>query len=167
MTTESDPQGNYVLRPRKQDAGFRLIPNWLKLLLVLSLAALAYIPLASRSRHAASSPASHNVTGLQPAAAGPSTNSLVLGEAQYERESRSVKGFVENSSNATYKDVVVSYTVKDKKGGDLGAISASVPQVAPHSKVAFKTDAMPKEASSYDLRELTGVQVPVVPGGKS
>jgi hypothetical protein len=84
---------------------------------------------------------------------------LALVEVQFEDKSRTIKGVIANNSATPYKDVVISYNMRGAEGVGLGAIEATLPSLGPHGKASFETDAMPKDALTYDLREIVGVPV--------
>ena len=81
---------------------------------------------------------------------------LVLGETRFVTQSRSIKGVVVNNSGTAYKDVVVSYDLRDARGIGLGTVLATVSKLGPHEKTAFDTGPIPKNAVNYDLREIVG-----------
>ena len=125
------------------------MPVTAKILIGLCLLVLILFPLAQDNgwfkRRVKETP----VADVRPA-------DLMLAEASFETRSRTMKGLVLNNSGTAYNDVVVSYTLKGAGGLEVGTILASIPKLGPHEKAPFQTDPMPKEAVTYDLREIVG-----------
>jgi hypothetical protein len=137
-------------RRRIEESGWRSIPNTFKILACVSLALMALIPLSNTRgwfKHKSSVDLS-SITAKQ--------SDLELVEAQFQDKSRTIKGVVVNSSATPYKDVVISYNLRSAQGEGLGAIEATLAQLGPHDKASFETAVLPKDALTYELREIVG-----------
>jgi hypothetical protein len=151
MSSVPDPKTNAVRRRRRRgkESGWKNIPSAAKILIGLCLLVLIFFPVAQDNgwfkRRIKEAPV-----------AEVHSSELVLDEVQLQKATRTLKGFVVNRSGKAYKDVVVSYSMSDVNGGDLGVIMATISTVAPHQRAAFETDPMPEKAMTYGLREIVG-----------
>jgi hypothetical protein len=81
---------------------------------------------------------------------------LILENAEFQAGSRTMKGVVVNRSDRAYKDVVISYTMRDEQGHYVTAVSAEVASIGPRHKAVFETNRIPPGTLSADLREIAG-----------
>jgi hypothetical protein len=155
MASTPHPPTNSALPPIPGIRGKKAVLLGLLAAAVLSVALLIVIPLAGKKHLGAQTRPARPIS-LDAVPTVRSVTDLVLGEDEFARRSRTVKGVVVNQSDKTYNNVVVSYVMRDSHGSFIGAVGATVPQVAPHARASFETDAISKDFSSYDFREIHG-----------
>ena len=137
-------------RRRDEPKGWKAIPKSVKILLGVCLAVLIFVPLGLQNgwigrRHVDTSPIT---------AAGPS--GLVIAEASLDTGSRTIKGVVRNTSKTAFRDVQVSYYIRDAAGLEAGQILALIPAIGPNESAGFQTDPLPTNGREFVLREVVG-----------
>ena len=81
---------------------------------------------------------------------------LELAESLYLANSHIIKGVIVNKSDTFYRDVVISYTTRDRRRVLLGVVVSTLDSVRPHEKAMFQTNSMPQEVATFELREIAG-----------
>lgn len=85
---------------------------------------------------------------------GPS--GLTIAEATLDPSSRTIKGVVKNTSKNAFRDVQVSYYIRDAAGLEAGTILGTVAEIAPNGSAIFQTDPLPTNGKEFVLREVVG-----------
>jgi hypothetical protein len=118
------------------------------------LVLIIVVPL-SRSKRSAKGPLVSPAT-VDTTVANSFVQDLMLENAEFQAGSRTMKGMVINKSGRAYRNVVISYTMRDEQGHYVTAVSAEVAMIGPRAKAAFETNPIPPGARRIDLREITG-----------
>ena len=83
-------------------------------------------------------------------------SSLVIAEASLDLATRTIVGSVKNTSKSSFKDVQVSYNIRDATGREIGATLATIAGVGPNETARFRTDPLPENGREFVLREVAG-----------
>src|SRR6266542_1472610 len=145
MSSASPPGSGTVRRRRHRDRrkGWKAIPKPVKILMGVCLLVLIVVPVALQNgwigrKHADTSGLSNS---------GPS--GLVVSEAALDVASCTIKGVVKNTSRTAYKDVQVSYYLRDAAGLEAGTILGIVASIGPGESAKFQTDPLPSSAREF------------------
>jgi hypothetical protein len=84
------------------------------------------------------------------------SSGLVIGEASLDSVSRTIKGVVRNTSKNAFRDVQISYYIRDAAGLEAGTIVATVAAIGPNESANFQSDPLPTNGKEFVLREVVG-----------
>lgn len=85
---------------------------------------------------------------------GPS--GLVVAEASLDSTSHTIKGVIRNTSRSAFRDVQVSYYIRDAAGLEAGTILGTIAAIGPNESASFQTDPLPTNGKEFVLREVVG-----------
>jgi len=154
MSSGSEPLSQPVRRRRRrrkqEPTGWKAIPNVAKLLIATCLLVMIVVPVAIQQSLVALRAIDKSALPL----ATPS--SLVIAEASLDLATRTIVGSVKNTSKSSFKDVQVSYNIRDAAGREIGTTLATIAGVGPNEIARFRTDPLPENGREFVLREVAG-----------
>src|ERR1044071_2293423 len=121
-------------RRRSRPKGWKAIPKTVKWLMGICLLVLIFVPTALQK----------GWVGPKPADLSPTSSSgqsgLVIAEAALDPSSRTIKGLVKNTSKNSYREVQVSYYIRESSGLEAGTILGTIDNIGPDQTAPFQTD---------------------------
>jgi len=139
-------------RHHSKRKGWKAIPKIFILLGILCVALLILIPLAKQNgwfqRPVAMSTGAPAVPSF--------VSGLELTEAFFDPPSGTIKGKVENKTGRGYRNVDMSFDVRDGSNMEAGLVTASISQLGPHESASFQTTKLASSGRLFLLRELVG-----------
>jgi hypothetical protein len=137
-------------RRRDEPKGWKAVPKPVKILVGICLLVLLLVPIGLQNgwigRKRGDTSTSSN--------SGPS--GLIISEAGLDVPSRTIKGIVKNTSKTAYRDVQVSYYIREAGGVEAGTILGVIASIGPNETAGFQTDPLPPNAREFVLREVAG-----------